>query len=245
MRIDRHDAACAAGEQLRIEQEIFDALPGCAPLLRLWQPLPALIVTLAEANHPNFPVAAARAAARDVPVHVRRSGGGAVCLGYGMWVVSYFYTSVRNEIDASYRLFADALIGAVGCLGITLTDEQVAGAYCDGKFDLAWRGLKVSGMAQRRRWRDAKAHAWIHAVLAVEQESLRYPVEVARFYSDLGSSRIADPGNTTCLWDCLPMHAREPGLLRRCGDAIVSAFATGPDALLRIDGTGRGLQRDE
>jgi lipoate-protein ligase A len=229
MRIDRHDAACAAGEQLRIEQEIFDALPGSAPLLRLWQPLPALIVTLAEANQPNFVVAAARAADRGVAVEVRRSGGGAVCLGYGMWVISYFYTSVQHDIDWSYRQFADALIGAIARVGITLTDERVAGAYCDGKFDLAWRGLKVSGMAQRRRWRDGESHVWVHAVLAVEQESLRYPSEVARFYADLGSSRIADPANTTSLWDCLPNDAREPGLLRRCGDAIATAFETGLD----------------
>jgi lipoate-protein ligase A len=229
MRIDRHDAACAAGEQLRIEQEIFDSLAGARPQLRLWQPLPALIVTLAEANQPNFAVAAARATARGIPVEVRRSGGGAVCLGYGMWVVSHFYTSKVNEIDSSYRHFADALIGAIVRVGITLADGQVAGAYCDGKFDLAWRGMKVCGMAQRRRWRDGKSHVWIHAVLAVEQEALRYPAEVARFYSDLGSSRVADPDNTTCLWDCLPMRAREPELLRRCGDAIATAFETQPD----------------
>jgi lipoate-protein ligase A len=214
-----------------------------APRLRLWQPLPALIATTAEANHVEFATAAASAVARGVPVEVRRSGGGAVCLGYGMWVVSLFYTSLHNDIDLSYRRFAETLIEAIDCVGVPLTYEHVAGAYCDGKFDLAWRGLKVGGMAQRRRHRDGRSHVWIHAVLAVEQDSARYPREVARFYSDLGSPRVADPVNTTSLWDCLPAAAREPGLLQRCGDAIVSAFeafAALPAAaeLFGIDGPG-------
>jgi hypothetical protein len=233
--------------QLRIEQEIFDSLPCKAPCLRVWQPLPALVATTAEACHPAFAAAAARAAARGLTVQVRRSGGGAVCLGPGMLVVSHLHTTMHNDIDLSYRAFAHKLVAAIGLAGVTLTEARVGRAYCDGKFDLAWRGLKVGGMAQRRRCRDGRSHVWIHAVLTVEQESLRYPREVARLYSDMGLQRVADPRNTTCLSECLPFRARAPRLLQRCADLIVGTFTSGarPQALLDVDRTCGGLHGDE
>ncbi len=224
MIVDWCEPAVAAGVQLQIEQDVFESMPGAVPRLRIWQPLPALVVTTAEASHAAFGAAASRAAARGVPVAVRRSGGGAVCLGPGMLVVSHFHTSMHDDIDASYRSFARRLMAAVQVVGVVLTEEHVARAYCDGKFDLAWCGLKVGGMAQRRRSRDGASHVWIHAVIAVEPESLRYPEEVAQFYSDSSMPRIADPSRTTCLSLCMPSESRAPGLLRRCGDVIAGSF---------------------
>jgi lipoate-protein ligase A len=194
--------------------------------LRLWRPLPALIATLGEANRPDFAQAAALSHARGVPVHVRQSGGGAVCVGPGSLVVSHFYRSPSNDIDASYRQFAGSLTEAVVALDVTLREEHVLGAYCDGRFDLAWQGRKVGGIAQRRRWREGVAHVWIHAVLAVDAVSLRYPQAVSKFYADLGSPRIADPGRTTTLSHCLPVEAGVGDLMSRLGDAIVRVFTS-------------------
>ncbi len=228
MIVDWCEAAVAAGAQLRIEQGIFESMPRAVPRLRIWQPLPALVVTAAEASHAAFGAAASRAAARGFPVEVRRSGGGAVCLGPGMLVVSQFYTTMHDDIDSSYRSFALRLRVALEVVGVVLTEQHVARAYCDGKFDLAWCGLKVGGMAQRRRSRDGASHVWIHAVIAVEPESLRNPEEVAQFYSDSSMPRIADPSRTTCLSRCIPSEACAPGLLRRCGDGIADSFREGP-----------------
>jgi lipoate-protein ligase A len=228
--VDQRSSPCGAAEQLSVEQEIFDSLPKVSQRLRIWQPLPALIATTAEARLPTFAAAVARAEDRGLPVHVRRSGGGAVCLGPGMLVVTHLYTSLQNDIDGSYREFARSLMRAISTLGVSLVDAHVSRAYCDGRFDLAWRGLKVGGVAQRRRMLAGMTRVWIHAVLAVERESLRYPEAVAEFYADVGSSRVADPRSTTSLSECLPPRASAADLLLRCGAAIAGAFGTPADA---------------
>ena len=222
--IDRRSAPCAAAVELAIERDLFDAMVDSPERLRLWQPLPALIATAAEAGRPAFAQAAARSHARGLPVHVRPSGGGAVSMGPGSLVVSHFYRSFRSDIDWSYRQFAGLLKAAVAALHVTLCEQHVVGAYCDGRFDLAWQSHKVGGIAQRRRWRDGVAHVWIHAVLAVEAEALGYPEAVRDFYADLGSPRIADPRRTTTISHCLPGQAGVGDLMSRLGDAIVRVF---------------------
>jgi lipoate-protein ligase A len=226
LAIDRPAVPRAAAAELAIERDWFDALAQAPERLRLWEPEPALIATVAEAGRPGFAQAAARSQARGVPVSVRPSGGGAVCLGPGSLVVSHFYRSPRNDIDGSYRQFARLLTEAVATLDVTLREQHVMGAYCDGRFDLAWQERKVGGIAQRRRWREGVAHVWIHAVLAVEAASLRYPEAVGEFYADLGSPRIADPRCTTTLSHCLPAESREGELMSRLGDAIVRVFTS-------------------
>jgi len=224
LTIDRLADPCAAAEQLTIEQAIFEGLTQAPERLRLWRPLPALIATLGEANRPDFARAAARAAARGLAVWVRSSGGGAVCLGPGSLVVSHFHRSPRNDIDASYRQFAGLLTEAVAALDVPLREEHVLGAYCDGRFDLAWQGRKVGGIAQRRRLRDGVAHVWIHAVLAVDATALRYPEAVSEFYANLGATRLADPRCTTTLSHCLADASNACDLMSRLGDAIVRVF---------------------
>lgn len=224
--IDRPSAPRDAAVQLEIERGLFEAMEHSPPRLRLWQPLPALIATMAEAGQPAFAHAAARSHARGLPVHVRPSGGGAVCLGPGSLVVSHFYRAPRNDIDWSYRQFAGLLMDAVAALEVTLREQHVPGAYCDGRFDLAWQGHKVGGIAQRRRFRDGSAHVWIHAVLAVDAVSLRYPDAVSEFYEDLGSPRIADPRCTTTLSHCMSTGAGTGNLMGRLVDAIVRGFET-------------------
>jgi len=234
MALDPHPAPCGAAAQLTIEQTLFDSLPASSPTLRVWQPLPALIATSAEAAMPAFAPAAARASARGLPVHVRRSGGGAVCLGPGMLVVTHLYTSAHNDINRSYRKFAEKLLTAIADVGMHLAYEHVPQAYCDGRFDLAWQGRKVGGIAQRRRVLEGRAHVWIHAVIAIERQCLRYPEAVTTFYAELGSSRVADPRSTTSLSECLPPGVTPTGLMQRCCAAIIRAFdaPAGVDALL-------------
>lgn len=221
---------CAAAAQLSLERAIFDGLAQGPQRLRLWRPQPALIATLSESSRPEFTRAAVRTGARGLPVHVRASGGGAVCLGPGSLVVSHFQRSLRNDIDASYRDFAGLLTQAVAALDVPLTARQVPDAYCDGRYDLAWQGRKVGGIAQRRRVRDGVVHVWIHAVLAVTAEAQPYPAAVRQFYADLGSPRRADPRSTTTLAHCRSATAATPGmaagddLWSRVADAVVGAF---------------------
>jgi lipoate-protein ligase A len=130
-----------------------------------------------------------------------------VCLGPGVLVVSFLHQAVRNDLNESYHMFANTLTRAIsdlgaGGLGIALDVGHVTRAYCDGRFDLAWQGLKVGGMAQRRRAVEGGVSVWIHAVLSIETLAEPYPAEVARLYADLGSPRVADPACTTSLARC-------------------------------------------
>lgn len=220
----------APAAQLRVEQQMFESLAVAVaaavapPRLRVWEPLPALIATAAEAKLETFAVAASRAAERGLPVHVRHSGGGAVSLGPGMLVVTHLYSCTGNDIDESYRRFARCLVAAMRDVGVDSSYEHVQGAYCDGKFDLACRGRKLGGIAQRRRVLGHRTHVWVHAVLAIERMSLSYPAAVAQFYADLGSARLADPRRTTCLADCLSPRPLPLDLLKRCSEAISRSF---------------------
>ncbi len=218
----------ATAQRLELELDWFHRLSETASILSIWQPQRALAVTALEAAMPNFSAAADAAARRGFPVQVRRSGGGCVCLGPGTLVISHLYCSAMSDIDRSYRDFAARLIAATARLGIVLRVGQVPAAYCDGRFDLGWNGLKVGGIAQRRRARVGVSNVWVHAVLSVEERSLAYPPQVTAFYRDLGSDRIARHTLTTALERCAcAVHAGAEGasdLLARCTDELAHVF---------------------
>ncbi len=229
--IDRPKGLSEPLEQLRYEFQIFEALTAGCQTLRLWQSQRAIIVTATEARLAGFAAAAERARSRGWAVAVRRSGGGAVCVGPGVLVVSFLHQTVRNDLNESYRMFADAVTRAisdlgVGGLGIALDVGHVVGAYCDGRFDLAWQGLKVGGIAQRRRVVEGGVNVWIHAVLSIETLAEPYTAEVARLYADLGSLRVADPARTTSLARCFGSGRAPADLLGRCAQGIAGAFRT-------------------
>ena len=209
------------------ELEWFEALTPSANTLSIWQPQRALAVTALEAAMPHFATAAEASERRGVAVLVRKSGGGCVCLGPGTLVISHLYGATCNDIDRSYRNFAAKLIAAIARARIPLRIGQVAGAYCDGRFDLNWNGLKVGGIAQRRRARAGGSNVWVHAVLSVEECSLGLPLEVAAFYRDLQSDRRVRAA-TTALACCNPAARRSDAdasdLMSRCIREIVHVF---------------------
>jgi lipoate-protein ligase A len=211
-------------EQLLAEYAAFESLSRGEERFAVWQPQCALIATSAEANSAHFAAAVAAARVRGMPVYVRRSGGGTVCVGPGVLVVSHVYTSDRIDIEESYRRFAHSLTTGIAQVGVKLSEGRVLNAYCDGSFDLAWRGLKVGGIAQRRSLCASLNRVWIHAVLSIESESGRYPAEVARFYRDLRAPRHTDPRSAATLSDCMTPAPRPGELLPRCSDAIAAEF---------------------
>lgn len=228
LQVDAPAGPLPPASRLACELEWFDALNASSNILSIWEPQRALAVTALEAAMPNFAVAAEAAEGRGFAVHVRRSGGGCVCLGPGTLVISHLYGATCDDIDRSYRDFAAKLITAIARVHIPLRIGQVSGAYCDGRFDLNWNGLKVGGIAQRRRARAGNSNVWVHAVLSVEADSLRLPLEVATFYSDLGSERRVRDAATTALACCVsstrPSAAVTADLMSRCTAAIVHVF---------------------
>ncbi len=220
-----------AARQLEWELAEFNALrPGRAQLC-IWQPQPALVVTALEAAAPGFERAAAAAAGRGFPVHVRRSGGGCVALGPGTLVVSHLYCADAG-VERAYRDFAAKLLAAGLRLRAPLRIGQVAGAYCEGRHDLSCRGLKIGGMAQRRSAGTGAQRIWVHAVLSVDVRAADYPLEVQAFHRDLGSPRPPQPALTTVLARCVPLPLAA-GLGARLRADLLRLFALPVAAQLR------------
>lgn len=228
MQVDLPSGPQSAARQLAREWDHFDTLTPTTNRLSIWQPQLTLAVTALEAAMPRFATAAEAAERRGVSVLVRKSGGGCVCLGPGTLVISHLYGSKGDDIDRSYRDFAAKLLTAIARVHVPLRIGQVDGAYCDGRFDLSWNGLKVGGIAQRRRQRVGHANVWVHAVVSVEERSLGLPREVAAFYRDLNAERRVRDA-TTALACCAPVARRggddSSDLMVRCIREIVHVFS--------------------
>lgn len=237
LRVRAYPGLCDAALQLPEERALFDALESGDSWLLVWQPRAALIVTAAEAALDRFSAAAERARRRGLAVHVRATGGGAVCLGPGMLVVSHLYAARPGiddtGIDPCYAQFAGTLLAALAFTGAALSVARVPDAYCDGRFDLSGRGRKIGGLAQRRRPVGGATRIWVHAALSIEVQARHYPEEVGRFYADLGLPRVVRTERTTTLADCLddaepsgraPAGRARPELLQHASMAIERAF---------------------
>ncbi|MFO1467692.1 MAG: hypothetical protein U1F35_14835 [Steroidobacteraceae bacterium] len=221
LRVETHLDPQPVREAFERESSYFESMPEQGQWLHLWQPRQGLAVTLLEAGHAHFAVAAAQATAAGFPVEVRRSGGGCVALGPGMLVISHLYCTPYNDIDRGYRRFAAKLVAAASRLKIRIGVGQVQRSYCDGRFDLRWRSFKVGGIAQRRRVGSRRTRAWVQGVLSVEAGSSGYPVQVQSFYRALGSERDADPGVCATLAQAI---AEDAALLPRFAQAVQSVF---------------------
>lgn len=210
-------------QRLEWELELFKRLRVGAGHVSIWQPQAALTVTASEALLPRFEQAAAGAARRGFPVHIRNSGGGCVCLGPGMLVISHLYCATDQGIERAYRDFAAKLLAAASRLRVALRLGPVAGAYCEGRHDLSCGGLKLGGIAQRRGASGAAARIWVHAVLAVEECAADYPLQVQAFYRDLQSGRSAGPDLTTVLQRCAPPR-KSADLTHRLREDLIRLF---------------------
>jgi octanoyl-[GcvH]:protein N-octanoyltransferase len=212
-----------AAQRLEWELQLFKGLRLGDGHVSIWQPQASLTVTALEALLPRFENAAAGAARRGFPVHVRNSGGGCVCLGPGMLAISHLYCAADQGIERAYRDFAAKLLAAASRLRVALRLGPVTGAYGEGRYDLSCGGLKLGGIAQRRSTSGAAARVWVHAVLAVEERAADYPLQVQAFYRDLQSERSAGPDFTTVLQRCVPPQ-KAADLTHRLREDLIRLF---------------------
>jgi lipoate-protein ligase A len=68
--------------------------------------------------------------------------------------VSLAYAHPRDQapgIDAAFKHFADAMLGALQGCGVTAAVGEIEGSCCPGRYDIAIDERKIIGIAQRRR----------------------------------------------------------------------------------------------
>jgi lipoate-protein ligase A len=158
-------------------------------IARLWASQPMLVVPRSYERAPGFDTACTASAAAGWPVRVRTSGGGVVPQGPGVWNLSLLWqaaSAAPAEPDSVYRWLCDELAGAFAALAIDLAPQPVDGSFCDGRFNLAYRGAKLIGTAQSWR-RIGKTHVVLaHAVMLIDADPIALTERCNAFESALG-----------------------------------------------------------
>ncbi len=171
---------------------------------RVWQAGRGIAVTRAESRLPGFDAARAASEAAGWPVVVRESGGGAVPHDEGVLCLSLaFAPPSRLSLEAAYAVLAEPLRAALRTFDVTVSTGAVAGAFCDGRFNLAAGGRKIVGTAQRWRGRPGsgapdRGAVLAHALWLVDLDLADATAVLNRFQARAGSdARFAAEACTT------------------------------------------------
>ena len=134
--------------------------------LRLWRPLsPALSVGRLDARHPRLPevLALAREAGAE-PVR-RLAGGHAATFDSGSLCLGWAQPHPRlEESSARYELIAEAIVEALGALGVESSLGESAGEWCPGAWSVQGASGKLAGLAQRV----VSGGAWCEALIVID-----------------------------------------------------------------------------
>lgn len=155
--------------------------------LRVWRNHRCLVASRRQSRSPRFAEAVADSAASGWPIAVRRSGGTAVVHRPGVLNISLVSIGSGNPgLRKDYFALLDLIAGALQPLGIAAGHGAVAGAHCDGEYNLAWQGRKLAGTAGFVTRRNGTGLRIFHAALAVSGDLRDDLAAITRFETALG-----------------------------------------------------------
>ncbi|MEM8696555.1 MAG: hypothetical protein AAGE05_11085 [Pseudomonadota bacterium] len=158
------------------------------PSIRLWRNRDCLVVPRALTRDPAF----ARAAETcPLPVVSRASGGTAVIHGPHIANVSIARPVEGHALRRYYGPIVETLLPALRSLGLPVTVGPVAGAHCDGRFNLRIGRRKIGGTAAFVRTRRGQTATLAHASITVEQRHDDLSI-IETFEHALGHGRLYD-----------------------------------------------------
>jgi lipoate-protein ligase A len=157
------------------ELEWLESAAQGRPRAVMWVGTTGLVAPTSYRRHANLDDVRASFAARGVPVHLRRSGGGVVPQGPGILNLSLVYAIDGRfgiQTTPAYTHLCAVLQRAFTALGIGTVAQEVPGSFCDGRYNLAVPGptgaRKVCGTAQYWR-RSGKGHGVLsHALILID-----------------------------------------------------------------------------
>lgn len=170
--VTRHQRLLADGIAREAEWMAGCAATGRA-VAHLWQGTPGWVVPRSYLRAPGFDAARDRWAARGRPLQVRSSGGGLVPQGPGIVNLSLAWCTphaMPHGIEPVYQALCGQLSAALARLGLPCEVGDVAGSFCDGRYNLALGGRKIVGTAQWWRRIGAQPVVLAHAVLVVDTD---------------------------------------------------------------------------
>lgn len=145
------------------------ALPTGSSCLRIWENRNCLVTTRAIARRENFAEAAESSTRSGWPVYVRSSGGSTVIHRPGVLNISLAVSGGTHRVqpNESYAELTALLQTAFRKLQVEAFTGSIAGAYCDGNYNLCLNGRKIAGTASRIVRRQNQTAYICHASIAI------------------------------------------------------------------------------
>ncbi|MCL9803505.1 lipoate--protein ligase family protein [Pseudomonas sp. rhizo66] len=162
--------------------------------LLFWQPSDRALVMPRRLNRlPGFEHACEVSAAAGWPVLLRETGGEPVPQSAATINIALVYAPPRSEgdlnrIETGYRRLCDPICQLLDELGGTSSLGEIAGAFCDGRFNVNLDGRKMVGTAQR--WRQSQGGqrpvGLVHGAMLMDNERDSMVAAVNRFNQACG-----------------------------------------------------------
>ncbi|EJZ60357.1 hypothetical protein I1A_004721 [Pseudomonas fluorescens R124] len=181
---------------LQAEQDLLASIcAGDAEFgLLFWQPSDRALVMPRRLNRlPGFEHACGVSAAAGWPVLLRETGGEPVPQSASTVNIALVYAPPRSEgdlnrIETGYRRLCDPICELLDELGGTSSLGEIAGAFCDGRFNVNLDGRKMVGTAQR--WRQSQGGqrpvGLVHGAMLMDNERESMVAAVNRFNEACG-----------------------------------------------------------
>ncbi|MBL4802381.1 MAG: hypothetical protein JKY45_10850 [Emcibacter sp.] len=171
------------------------------PVMRLWQNHACLVVSRSDARLPEYGAAELFFKDKNIPLYIRTSGGTVVPHGPGVLNISLIFSRVDENItlERSYIILCDLVAEAMVGMGLLSDIRDVAGSFCDGRFNLTIEGRKVGGTAQRIKIHHNGRKSFLsHMCLLLDLDLREVVQDISDFYSLCGvSSNIQADSITT------------------------------------------------
>lgn len=156
----------AASTTLQLGNQVQEAQAGDAIHLRFWTNRPCIVVGRGYARRLPRPVERVG----ELPVLVRSSGGEVVIHGPGVLnmalaVPAHLWT---GSIDEAFAAFAQGVVDGLHHLGLQAEVQEIADAYCPGRYDVAISGRKIMGTSQRRTREATLIHGSLNVAVSPE-----------------------------------------------------------------------------
>jgi lipoate-protein ligase A len=216
---------------LQAEQDLLaEVCAGRQPHgLLFWQPTDHALVMPRRMNRlQHFDSACAELAASGWPVLLRETGGEPVPQSPATVNVALVYAAPRSEgdqnrLEIAYRRLCDPLCAVLDAYGGKSSLGEVAGAFCDGRFNVNLDGRKWVGTAQR--WRQGlsgtRPVVLVHGAMLMNNERQSMVGAVNRFNQRCGVPQVCRAESHIAL------HERfaTDGMFERLGAAYQSILA--------------------
>lgn len=166
-----------------------EAAQGERAVAHLWQGTPGWVVPRRTTTLPAWGEVQAR---HGSALQVRRSGGGLVPQGPGIWNLSLAWPAedaTPADMHAIYAALCEALVAAFARLGVSATPQPVQGSFCDGRWNLAVNGRKLVGTAQAWRRFGARQVVLAHALIIVGADPAALTASANTLEAELGQGR--------------------------------------------------------